>query len=171
MVEVFKKEYPLGVRFWAILHLVLGVLIYIRIETLITTYSQLNRSVPFTILFNATQSQIRTIYMFLCIYYVVLGVTTLLRSGAGWLFCIGEFVYLIILSLYEILDKVSLNDSVAVIKYIIPLILSGLMLWYFLTQKVRDYFQLGMKFPYKIFGIGIILGLAILVFQVIVYLL
>jgi len=169
MVDIFKKDYPLGVRFWAIIHLILGILFYMRLDSLISTYSVPDRTAPLTILFNASPNQIKLIYTFLCIYYIVLGITVLVRSGFGWMMCIGEFVYIILLTLFEIVYKSNSMASEELIRYVIGIILGGLMIWYFLTQKVRDYFQLGTKIPWKIFWIGLIMGFVILLLQVVVY--
>ena len=169
MVDIFKKDYPLGVRFWAIIHLLLGILFYMRLDSLISTYSVPDRTAPLTILFNAPPSQIKLVYTFLCIYYIVLGITVLVRSGFGWMMCIGEFVYIILLTLFEIVYKSNSIASEELIRYVIGIILGGLMIWYFLTQKVRDYFQLGMEIPWKIFWMGLIMGFVILLLQVVVY--
>jgi len=170
MVEIFKKEYPLGVRFWAIIHLLLGILVYMRLDALARDYAVPNRTAPLTILFNASSSQIKLIYTFLCIYYIILGITTLLRSGFGWMMCIGEFVYIILLTLFEIVYKSNLITQEESMRYIIGIIFCGLMLWYFLTQRVRDYFQLGMKMRWKVFGMSVIVGFLLLILQIIVYL-
>jgi uncharacterized membrane protein YidH (DUF202 family) len=93
----------------------------------------------------------------------------LVRSGFGWMMCIGEFVYIILLTLFEIVYQSNSIASEELIRYVIGIILGGLMIWYFLTQKVRDYFQLGTKIPWKIFGMGLIMGFVILLLQVVVY--
>lgn len=169
MVDIFKKDYPLGVRFWAIIHLLLGILVYMRLEALVSNYAVPNRTAPPTILSNTSPNQIKLIFTFLCIYSIVLGITVLVRSGFGWMMCIGEFVYIILLTLFEIMNKSNSIASEELIRYVIGIILGGLMIWYFLTRKVRDYFQLGMKIPWKIFGIGVIIGFVILLLQVVIY--